>query len=115
MGKKKKKRIATDGMVYSTDPEFAFETEGENEEKIDIDSQLLTLRRDRKQRKGKVVTLIEGFVGPEDDLKDLAKELKTHCGSGGSAKHGEILIQGDFLDKISEKLKNSGYKVKKIG
>lgn len=115
MGKKKKKRISTDGFIYSTDPDFEFESEEEEAELLDPEDQYLEVRRDRKQRKGKVVTLVEGFEGPEDAIKALAKELKSHCGTGGSAKDGEIIVQGDFVDKVAQKLQSSGYNVKKIG
>jgi len=104
------------GMVYSTNPDFQFKTSsGEESETLPPSQQTLYVQLDRKQRKGKSVTLITGFVGKEDDLRELAKLLKTKCGVGGSAKDGEILVQGDFCNKIIELLKASGYKVKKIG
>lgn len=115
MGKKKKKRISTDGMVYSTDPDFDFEEEEEFEEDLDPNEQHLVVRRDKKQRKGKVVTLVQGFEGSSDSLKQLAQSLKTHCGTGGSAKDGEIIIQGNLVDKVYSYLLLSGYNVKKIG
>lgn len=108
-----KKRL---GMVYSTNPEFDYKPDDKGlEETPDNNKQNLTVFRDRKKRKGKTVTLVSGFLGHEDDLKDLAKQLKIKCGVGGSAKNGEILIQGDFRDKIFDILKSEGFKVKKSG
>ena len=85
------------------------------EETLDAGDQLLYVSIDRKQRKGKEVTLVEGFVGTEDDLKDLAKTLKSKCGTGGSAKDGEIIIQGNKKDKVADLLDDMGYRVKKKG
>ncbi|MFB6317571.1 translation initiation factor [Saccharicrinis sp. FJH54] len=108
-----KKRL---GMVYSTNPDFNYNEDEENtEETPENGKQNLKVFRDSKKRKGKTVTLITGYVGHEDDLKELGKLLKTKCGVGGTVKYGEILIQGDFRDKIFDILKSEGYKVKKAG
>ena len=108
-----KKRL---GMVYSTNPEFQFESEQQVDHKtLHPNQQKLYIRLDRKNRKGKSVTLIEGFDGTGEELKSLAKELKSKCGAGGSAKDGEILIQGDFRDRILTLLEEKGYKVKRAG
>jgi translation initiation factor 1 len=111
--KNKKKRI---DVVYSTNPNFSYDEETEDsEETLAPSQQLLYVSIDRKQRNGKEVTLVEGFVGSEDDLKELAKLLKNKCGVGGSAKDGEIIIQGKFKDKVADLLTENGYKVKKKG
>ena len=103
-------------MVYSTNPDFEFEKESEQEEEtLPPQQQNLKVSIDRKKRKGKSVTLITGFVGKEDDLKELGKMLKTKCGVGGTVKDGEILIQGEFRDRVMELLKAEGYKVRKSG
>lgn len=115
MGKKKKKKIATNGMVYSTDPDFDYDNDEDSQESLAAEDQYLVVKKDKKQRRGKIVTLVLDYEGPEDDLKNLAKELKSLCGTGGSAKDGEIIIQGDFLEKIYQHLTRSGYNVKKIG
>ncbi len=104
------------GMVYSTNPDFKFETdEPAQVETLAPEKQDLRVWLDRKQRGGKVVTLIKGFVGAEEDLQALAKQLKTKCGVGGAAKEGEILIQGDHRDRVVELLLKSGYRCKKAG
>lgn len=108
-----KKRL---GVVYSTNSEYAFESDGkEEQETVDPGQQKLYVKLDRKNRKGKSVTLIEGFVGKESDLKELGKELKGKCGVGGSAKDGVILLQGDFRDRVISLLKERGFNVKKSG
>ncbi|MFT6244525.1 MAG: translation initiation factor 1 [Salibacteraceae bacterium] len=108
---KKKKHI-----VYSTNPDFNFDNdEEENEETLDAKDQNMYVSIDRKQRGGKEVTLVEGFIGDPDDLKDLAKFLKSKCGVGGAVKDGEILIQGKHKDKVFDLLIAEGYRVKKKG
>ncbi len=105
------------GMVYSTNPNFEYQhsNDGVEDETLAPQKQNLKVCRDKKQRKGKVVSLVSGFVGKEDDLKEIGKMLKSKCGVGGSVKDGEIIIQGDFVDKIIEILIKEGYKVKKTG
>ena len=102
-------------VVYSTNPNFNYETD-DDEEQVTPAQQNLRVQLDRKNRGGKVVTLITGFVGTDNDLKDLGKFLKTKCGVGGAAKDGEIIVQGDFKQKILELLKKEGYtQTKPIG
>ncbi|HQV78662.1 MAG TPA: translation initiation factor [Chitinophagales bacterium] len=98
--------------VYSTNPDFKFEKDEDQMETLLNHQQTLIVSIDKKQRKGKTVTLIEGFMGKVSDLEALAKSLKTKCGVGGSAKDGEIVIQGDFKLKIKEILEKEKYKVK---
>ncbi len=102
------------GMVYSTNPDYQFQEEETNEqETLPANQQKLVVKIDRKGRGGKQVTVVEGFVGTEDDLADLGKTLKTKCGVGGSAKDGVILVQGDQRDKITAILTDLGYKAKR--
>lgn len=104
------------GMVYSTDPDYQYRTaEEEQAETLPARQQQLRVWLDRKQRAGKVVTLVRGFVGRDDDLQELARLLKTRCGVGGAAKEGEILIQGDHRDRVVEILTRAGYGCKKAG
>ncbi len=103
-------------VVYSTNPDYRYEEE-DREEVVSLppSQQKLYLLLDKKQRKGKKVTLITGFVGNDNDLKSLGKQLKGACGSGGSVKDGVVLIQGDFREKIKNILEKEGFKVKLHG
>ncbi len=107
-----KNKIDTSGLVYSTDPNFSVEEEHEEQETLSISQQKLKVKLDTKQRAGKVVTLVEGFIGTQSDLENLGKQLKTKCGTGGSAKDGQIIIQGDYKIKVIENLQKMGYSVK---
>ena len=103
------------GFVFSTNKDFEFHDEQEEEETLAPGKQQLEAHLDKKNRGGKTATIIKGFAGNEDDLKALAKQLKTLCGVGGAAKDGEIIIQGNFRDKIMDFLVKEGYKVKRVG
>ena len=104
------------GMVYSTDPDFEYRTDERPEtETLPPARQQLRVWLDRRQRAGKVVTLVRGFVGRGADLADLARLLKTRCGVGGAAKEGEIVIQGDHRDRVVEILTKAGYGCKIYG
>lgn len=98
------------GMVFSTNPDYQFETAEEPEaDTLPAEAQPLRVRMERAGRKGKTVTLVTGFVGREDDLRTLAKMLKTRLSTGGSAKDGEIVIQGDVRQRVLDLLKSAGY------
>ncbi|MDO4728297.1 MAG: translation initiation factor [Bacteroidota bacterium] len=114
MAKKIKDLSELGGFVFSTNKDFEFEQEHEIET-LPNDKQLLEVHLDKKNRNGKIATLIKGFQGNEQDFKMLSKKLKTLCGVGGSQKDNEIIIQGDFRDKIIEFLKKENYKVKRVG
>lgn len=102
-------------VVYSTNPDFKFETDEEVEpDTLELAKQKLRISLDKRNRNGKSVTLVTGFVGTADDLHTLAKKLKTKCGVGGSDKDGEILIQGDFRQKVLELLLADGYRARII-
>jgi len=115
---KPKKRSLSDlgGIMYSTDPSFVPSTDSdETSESIPNNQQDLRVMLDRKNRGGKAVTLITGFRNSDEEIEKLGKQLKSKCGVGGSAKDGEIMIQGDFRDKVVELLIKEGFKVKKAG
>ena len=106
-----KKRL---NIVYSTNPDFKYEEESEEPQTtLPPEKQKLRVKTDRRNRAGKTVTLVTGFTGNNDDLTELGKKLKTRCGTGGSAKDGEIAIQGDFRDKVTALLTEMGYKAKR--
>lgn len=107
----KKNKPDNRGFVYSTDPNFKFEEEpGQEQETLPAQQQKLKVRLDTKQRAGKAVTLVENFTGTTGDLEDLGKKLKNFCGTGGSVKDNDIIIQGDQRDKVMQWLQKSGYK-----
>ena len=106
-----KKRL---GVVFSTNPDFAYQEEVEQEpETLEPSKQNLIVSIDRKGRGGKQVPLVTGFIGKADDLAEVGRALKVKCGVGGSAKDGEITIQGDFRDRVVALLKDMGYKAKR--
>ncbi len=113
MSKKKLSLEDLGGFVFSTNKDFEFEKE-EIVETLSPEAQRLEAHLE-KHKAGKITTIIKGFIGTEEDLKTLAKELKVLCGVGGSAKNDEIIIQGNFRDKIMEHLIKKGYKVKRVG
>jgi translation initiation factor 1 len=112
-----RKNKKPEGIMYSTNPAFEFQYNTSHEvPTLPPQQQPLRVSLDRKHRGGKQVTLITGFAGSNEDLQALGKLLKSACGAGGSAKDGEIIVQGDFRDKILELLKRNGYnQVKRTG
>jgi translation initiation factor 1 len=111
----KKNKPDTRGFVYSTDPNFSFEPGDEQQETLAPAEQKLKIRLETKHRGGKAVTLVLGYIGTPDDMEELGKKLKNFCGTGGSAKDGEIIVQGDQRDKVLQWLLKNGYKnAKKI-
>lgn len=116
MGRKKRNDWKNrDGVVYSTndDHQYSYD-DGNDNETLAVADQKLRVQLDKKSRGGKQVTLITGFVGMEEDLKDLGKFLKSKCGVGGSAKDGEIIVQGDLREKVCNLLEQQGYSARKI-
>ncbi len=103
------------GTVYSTDPDYAYTTEqAQQQETLPPGRQQLRVSLDRRNRGGKQVTIVADFVGNEEDLKELGKRLKQQCGVGGAVKEGQIIVQGDFRDRIVDLLLKAGYKARKI-
>ncbi len=103
------------GMVYSTNPNFEYEDHSTEDDTLATNQQLLHLHRETKGRGGKAVIIVRNFIGNDDDLASLGKSLKAHCGTGGSAKNGEIIIQGDQRSKIEQFFKSKGYRTKNVG
>ena len=110
----KKNKPDSRGFVYSTDPNFRFEEKQAQQETLPPAQQQLRVGLETKHRGGKAVTLITGFIGKAEDLEELGKKLKNYCGTGGSAKDGEILVQGDQREKVLQWLLKNAYKAKKI-
>ncbi len=110
----KKKKLNFDGLIYSTDENFEIKEETEDVETLPNHLQKLNIRLETKQRGGKKATLIKGFIGTSEDLESLSKQLKSHCGTGGSVVDGELLIQGDMTQKVKAFLQSKGYKTNNI-
>jgi len=107
MSKQKLKGLG--GLVYSTDPNFKMEEESREQETLLPAQQKLRVRLDKKHRAGKAVTLVDDFIGKDAEREELGKKLKAFCGTGGSVKDGEIIVQGDNRDKILQFLLKNGY------
>lgn len=110
-----KNKPDTRGFVFSTDPNFSFEEEKDDVDTLPAAQQKLRVRLETKHRAGKTVTLVDGFVGKDEDREELGKKLKNYCGTGGSAKDGEIIVQGDHRDKVLQWLLKNGYTLSKKG
>ena len=108
----KKKKPDENGFVYSTDPGFRFNEPQVNTTTPETSKQKLYIRLETKHRGGKAVTVIADFIGKEEDLEELGKKLKTFCGTGGSVKDREIIIQGDQREKVKVYLTKNGYRYK---
>jgi translation initiation factor 1 len=103
-------------IVYSTNPEFQYQQEERSEQPtLPPAEQTLHVLVDKKQRAGKEVTLVRNFIGTTEDLEKLGKVLKAKCGSGGSVKDGEIIIQGNFRDRVISLLGDMDYRTKRVG
>ncbi|RXK59755.1 translation initiation factor [Lacibacter luteus] len=112
----KKNKPDNRGFVFSTDPNFRFEEEREEQETLPPAQQNLRVKLETKHRAGKTVTLVDGFAGTDEDAEKLGKQLKNLCGTGGSVKDGEIIVQGDHREKVLQFLLKNGYsKTKKAG
>lgn len=112
----KKNKPGAAGYVYSTNPDFRLEEEQQEVSTLPAGNQLLKVKLDTKHRAGKAVTVVSGFSGTAADMEVLGKKLKSHCGTGGAVKDGEIMVQGDQRDKVYQWLLAQGYsRTKKIG
>ena len=109
------KRSNNKSFAYSTNPDFEPEYDADDNISLDPNEQSIEVHIEKKHRGSKVATLVKGFIGSDEELKELAKTLKSACGVGGSAKDGEIIIQGEKRDKVMEVLQKKGFKTKRVG